>query len=475
MVAQKFKILSKRTVRGSALFTISDTKQGFTVPRGKQRCMKNGQCNICIFLYLFIVIVFTTKLFLSPRHDFFYSIHFEKFSSRNTRLMKKIILIQIKLSLTTTNKRGNLEHVWDKPVPDGWLCFCPNFLSFCWSNLVAFGEFTFKKHVTNQLFGLDFCAVQQVSFCAHQVYEQFIFYKKSSLYFIGWSFRNWKVATLLQLAKNWNIWAKVWQNLLFLSTFPTSVRCYAIGNGKSRVCAWSKLWIYSFFKKQWYKVLVIFWRYLWRDLQFKGLCWHCPARRHRGLGTIYIKHNIFHQSKLGRGAELQNTHIFLFKSPRDVMQVTTLSTQLGFDSELVNWYRDATSVPLGQLLIDLSLRTDNRLRFCSNTGSIPSKFIIPDRLKQSKNLDDEYTKSLYSPCVPIIFPQMQKSLPSVLPKRTYPVSMRIHNISAQRKPAKHKKTSHGKISKQASTIVSKTYNLVAKERHSGVRKRLTAH
>ena len=196
--------------------------------------------------------------------------------------------------------------------------------------------------------------------------------------------------------------------------------------------------------------------------------------RHRGLSTIYIKHNLFHQSKLGRDVELQNTHIVPFKSPRDVMQVTTLSTQLGLGSELVDWYRDATSVPFGLLLIDLSPRTDDRLRYCTNTGSIPSKLYIFDRLKQSKILDDEHTKSLYSPGVPIIFPQMQKSFPSVLPKGVYPVSLRMHNKSAQRKPAKHKKTSRGNISKRGSTIVSKTYNLEAKKRHSGVRKRVTA-
>ena len=62
------------------------------------------------------------------------------------------------------------------------------------------------------------------------------------------------------------------------------------------------------------------------------------AGRHWGLSTIYIQHNLFHQSKLGRDVELQNTHIVLFKSPRDVMQVTTVSTQLGLGSELVDWY-----------------------------------------------------------------------------------------------------------------------------------------
>ena len=129
------------------------------------------------------------------------------------------------------------------------------------------------------------------------------------------------------------------------------------------------------------------------------------------------------------------------------MQVTTLSIQLGLGSELVNWYRDSTSVHFDQFLIDLSPRTDDRLRFFTNTGPIPSKFHIPVQLKQSKILDDEHTDSLYSPSVPIVFPQMQKFFPSVLRKRGYPVSLRLHNKSAQSKPAKHKKTSRGKISK----------------------------
>ena len=114
--------------------------------------------------------------------------------------------------------------------------------------------------------------------------------------------------------------------------------------------------------------------------------------RHRGLSTIYIKHNLFHQSKLGRDVELQNTRIVLFKSARDVMQVSTLSAQLGLGSELVYWYRNATSVPYVQFLIDLSPSKDDRLRYSTITGSIPSKDYIPERLKQSRLVDDEHTK-----------------------------------------------------------------------------------
>ena len=140
------------------------------------------------------------------------------------------------------------------------------------------------------------------------------------------------------------------------------------------------------------------------------------AGRHRGLNTNYIKHNLFHQSKLGRDVELQNTPIVLFKSPRDVMQVTTLSTQLGLGSELVDWYQDATFVPFGHLLIDLLPRTDDRLRYCTNSGCVPSKVFIPECSKHLSILDVEYTKFLYSPSVPSAFPQMQKSLSSVLSK-----------------------------------------------------------
>ena len=162
--------------------------------------------------------------------------------------------------------------------------------------------------------------------------------------------------------------------------------------------------------------------------------------RHRGLSTIYIKQNLFHQSKLGRDVELQNTHTVLFKSPRDVMQVTTLTTQLGLGSELVDCYRNATSVPFGQLLIDMSPRTDDSLRYCTNSGSVPSKVYIADRLKHSRTSDDEHTKHLYCPSVPIAFPQMQKSLSSVLPERVYPLFMRMPNKSAQRILVTRKKT-----------------------------------
>ena len=86
------------------------------------------------------------------------------------------------------------------------------------------------------------------------------------------------------------------------------------------------------------------------------------AERQSGLRTILNKHNLFQKSKHGQDVEPQNTQIVLFKSPRDAMQVTTLSPQMELVSKLVDWYREATSVPYGHFLTDLSPRTDDQLR-----------------------------------------------------------------------------------------------------------------
>ena len=124
------------------------------------------------------------------------------------------------------------------------------------------------------------------------------------------------------------------------------------------------------------------------------------AGRHKGLSTIYMKHNLFHQSRLGRDIELQNTHIVFFKSPRDVLQINTLSQLLGLGSQLKDWYTKATSMPYGHLLIDMTPKTVDSLRFCTNSGSIPTIFFLPQTKQEITFLNDEHTTSLYTDNVP---------------------------------------------------------------------------
>ena len=58
------------------------------------------------------------------------------------------------------------------------------------------------------------------------------------------------------------------------------------------------------------------------------------AGRHRNLNFVYVNQNLFHKNKTGRDAELQTTHIVLFKSRRDVQQIDILGKQLGLGKQL---------------------------------------------------------------------------------------------------------------------------------------------
>ena len=198
------------------------------------------------------------------------------------------------------------------------------------------------------------------------------------------------------------------------------------------------------------------------------------AGRHRRLSTIYVKHNLFHQSKLGGDVEVQNTHIVLFMSPRDVHQVATLSGQLGLGSDLVDCYPDATSVPFGHLLIDLSPRIDDRLRYCTSSGNIPSNFHVPDNLKHLKLLDDEHTKSLYTPSIPALFPRMQNLVCKNLSKRIYPTSHWMDLQPAAGKFVRSKKKSRREVQRQNSWTVFQKKNLEATKKTTFVAKRLIA-
>ena len=169
------------------------------------------------------------------------------------------------------------------------------------------------------------------------------------------------------------------------------------------------------------------------------------AGRHRAFSTLYIKHNLFHQSKLGRDVELQNSLIVFFKSPRDVHQVAILSVQLGFGSTLVDWYRDATSVPFCLLLIDMSPRTDDRLRYWTNSGIFPSEFYVPATLKHLKYFHDEHTRSLYSPSIPTMFTRMQNSVSKYLSKKCCTISQPVHHQPAARKLTRCIEKSRAKI------------------------------
>ena len=170
--------------------------------------------------------------------------------------------------------------------------------------------------------------MQQDKIYHHLDYEQVSFSRKSGLYFNGWSFRNWKIEAYLQLAKHWNISTKVGQNILFHQPAKPIYDVMQKEIENLEFVRGVKLGFFDSLKNNVTKYLLI------SDDPCEAICNSkafvdiATAAKHRGLSTSYIKHNFFHQSKLGRDVELRNTHIALVKSPRHVMPVPTLSTQL---------------------------------------------------------------------------------------------------------------------------------------------------
>ena len=329
--------------------------------------------------------------------------------------------------------------------------------------------------MTKQLFGLQFCAVRQETFYPHQDYEHVNFYKQRGFISLVGPSETGKS----QFIYNWlkiGTFQPKFDKIYFFCQHSQPL--HDVMQKEIENLEFVQGLNFEFIdslKNNRTQYLLIFDDSCEEICNSKAFVDTAIVGRHRGLSTIYIKNNFFHQSKLGRDVEHQNTHIVLFKFPRYVMQVTTLGAQLGLGSELVDWYRDATSVPFGNLLIDLSPRTDDRLRYCTNSCSVPSKFYIPDRLKRLRTLDVEHAKSLYCPSVPIAFPKMQKLLSPVLPKRVYPISMQMHSKSTQSKFSNDKKTSRGKVSRQNLVTIAKKSNLEAKKKRSVVTNRIATN
>ena len=132
----------------------------------------------------------------------------------------------------------------------------------------------------------------------------------------------------------------------------------------------------------------------------------------------------------------------------------------------MDWYKDATSVPFGLLLIDLSPRTDDRLQYCTNSGKKPTNFNLPEQLKHLRILDDDHTKSLYSPSISTLFPQVQNAISPKLPERIHSVPKRMYSEPAPRKFARFEKRASVKISKTTPLTFPGKNNLERKTKNS---------
>ena len=121
------------------------------------------------------------------------------------------------------------------------------------------------------------------------------------------------------------------------------------------------------------------------------------AGRHRKLHCIFVKHNLFHQSKWSRTIDLNTTHVILFTSPRDLQQIDHFGRQLKQLDFIREAYQRATTRPFGHLLIDFDPKTSDVLRFCSNiVAPQPTTFYIPSSTAKETLLTNEREKIAYT-------------------------------------------------------------------------------
>ena len=118
------------------------------------------------------------------------------------------------------------------------------------------------------------------------------------------------------------------------------------------------------------------------------------------------------------------------------------------------WYQDATSVPNGHLLIDLTPKTVDSLRYCSNSGSTSTKFCLTAGI-ETKFSDDEYKIRHFSPKISKIFPKASKTIHSHLPKRFHPVSEQLFSKPIMRRASRSSERRRCKISKTNSDLTQK--------------------
>ena len=183
------------------------------------------------------------------------------------------------------------------------------FVVYLW---VLCANFIFRKLVTNQLLGRKLCVVQPDTLYLHQDNANNRFLHKISV--LLWLIipSETENSRFLELLLNWN------PSIMFLLKFVQVLICSRNFDFMNR------------FENNCTKDLLIFENSCAEICNAKGFVDIVTAGRHHELSNTYVMHNLFHRNKLPKDVELQNTHIVLFESPRDVVQVRILSAQFVF-------------------------------------------------------------------------------------------------------------------------------------------------
>lgn len=89
---------------------------------------------------------------------------------------------------------------------------------------------------------------------------------------------------------------------------------------------------------------------------------------HLSVSVMFICQNIFYKGKSQRDISLNSHYIVTYKNPRNRLQFATLARQICPQNGpyMKEIFEDATSVPYGYLVMDLTQTTPDHLRYRTN-------------------------------------------------------------------------------------------------------------
>ena len=114
--------------------------------------------------------------------------------------------------------------------------------------------------------------------------------------------------------------------------------------------------------------------------------------------------------------------------------------------------------------MDLTPKIVDSFRYCSNSGSVSTKFYLPAG-KETKFLDNEYTIRLYSPTISKLLPKTSKTIHSQLSKGFHSVSERVFSKPIKRRASRTSERRRSKISKRNFRTNTKTNSSTQKKNY----------
>ena len=95
---------------------------------------------------------------------------------------------------------------------------------------------------------------------------------------------------------------------------------------------------------------------------------------HKNLTILYLNQNMYCQGKSARSINLNTHYMVLMRNPRDTSQISVLAKQTGLGKNLVQAYKECTSVPYGYLVLDLSPHSNDSIKL--KTDILPDQYTI---------------------------------------------------------------------------------------------------